>query len=97
VGEIEDEYDVETRNIAKDKRGIYLVNPEIQIKEFNSKFVADIPENPDEYLTLSGFLQMATGHVPEIYERIDYKGLIFTIMKKTGNTLLQVKIQRMAV
>lgn len=96
VGEIEDEYDIETRNVAKDKRGIYLVNPEIQIQEFNKKFSADIPENPDEYLTLSGFLQMVTGHVPEIYERIDYKGLIFTIMKKTGNTLLQVKIQRMA-
>jgi CBS domain containing-hemolysin-like protein len=97
VGEIEDEYDTETRDIAKDKLGIYLVNPEIQIEEFNKKFKADIPENPDEYLTLSGFLQMVTGHIPEIYERIDYKGLIFTIMKKTGNTLLQVKIQRMVV
>ena len=95
VGEIEDEYDTETRNIAKDKLGIYLVNPEIQIEEFNKKFFSDIPENPDEYLTLSGFLQMVTGHIPEIYERIDYKDLIFTIMKKTGNTLLQVKIQRM--
>jgi CBS domain containing-hemolysin-like protein len=94
VGEIEDEYDTETRDIAKDKLGIYLVNPEIQIEEFNKKFKSDIPENPDEYLTLSGFLQMVTGHVPEIYERIDYKDLIFTIMKKTGNTLLQVKIQR---
>lgn len=97
VGEIEDEYDVDTRNIAKDKLGIYLVNPEIQIAEFNRKFFSDIPENPDEYLTLSGFLQMVTGHIPEIYERIDYKDLIFTIMKKTGNTLLQVKIQRMAL
>jgi CBS domain containing-hemolysin-like protein len=97
VGEIEDEYDIETRNIAKDKLGIYLVNPEIQIEEFNKKFSSDIPENPDEYLTLSGFLQMVTGHVPEIYERIDYKDLIFTIMKKSGNTLLQVKIQRMVL
>jgi CBS domain containing-hemolysin-like protein len=97
VGEIEDEYDIETRNIAKDKLGIYLVNPEIQIEEFNKKFSTDIPENPDEYLTLSGFLQMVTGHVPEIYERIDYKDLIFTIMKKSGNTLLQVKIQRMVL
>lgn len=97
VGEIEDEYDTETRDIAKDKLGIYLVNPEIQIEEFNKKFKSDIPENPDEYLTLSGFLQMVTGHVPEIYERIDYKDLIFTIMKKSGNTLLQVKIQRMVL
>lgn len=97
VGEIEDEYDVETRNIAKDKLGIYLVNPDITIEEFNKKFSSDIPENQDEYLTLSGFLQMVTGHIPEIYERIDYKDLIFTIVKKTGNTLLQVKIQRMSI
>lgn len=97
VGEIEDEYDTETRNVAKDKLGIYLVNPEISIEEFNKKFSSDIPENHEEYSTLSGFLQMVTGHVPEIYERVDYKDLIFTIMKKSGNTLLQVKIQRMSI
>jgi len=97
VGEIEDEYDIETRNIQKDKLGIYLVNPIIPIEEFNKKFNADIPVDHDEYLTLSGFLQMVTGHVPEIYERIDYKGLVFTIMKKESNKLLQVKIQRMIV
>ena len=97
VGEIEDEYDIETRNIARDKLGIYLVNPEITIEEFNEKSMTQLPENPDEYLTLSGFLQMVTGHVPEIYERIDYKDLIFTVMKKTGNKLLQVKIQRMVL
>ena len=95
VGEIEDEYDVETRTIQKDKLGIYLINPIIPIEEFNKKFNANIPIDPDEYLTLSGFLQKVTGHVPEIYERVDYKGFVFTIMKKIGNKLLQVKIQRM--
>jgi len=95
VGEIEDEYDVETRNIEKDKLGIFLVNPEISIEDFNKKFNTDIPLDTDEYHTLSGFLQTVTGHIPDIYERIDYKGIIFTIMKKSGNKLLQVKIQRM--
>ena len=95
VGEIEDEYDIETRNIEKDKLGIYLVNPVISIDDFNIKFNSDIPIDIDEYQTLSGFLQKVTGHIPEIYERIDYKGLVFTILKKIGNKLLQVKIQRM--
>jgi CBS domain containing-hemolysin-like protein len=95
VGEIEDEYDVESRNIEKDKLGIYLVNPIISIDEFNNKFNTDIPIDNDDYLTLSGFLQKVTGHIPDIYERIDYKGIIFTIMKKSGNKLLQVKIQRL--
>ena len=95
VGEIEDEYDIETRDVEKDKRGIFLLNPIMTIEDFNSKFKTDIPENPDDYNTISGFLQSVTGHIPEIYERIDYKDIIFTVMKKSGNTLLQVKIQRL--
>lgn len=95
VGEIEDEYDIDTRNVQKDKLGIFLVNPIISIEEFNQKFKSDIPIDNDDYHTLSGFLQMVTGHVPEIYERVDYKEFVFTIMKKSGNRLLQVKVQRM--
>ena len=95
VGEIEDEYDIDTRNVQKDKLGIFLVNPIISIEEFNQKFKSDIPIDNDDYHTLSGFLQQVTGHVPEIYERVDYKEFVFTIMKKSGNRLLQVKVQRM--
>ena len=97
VGEIEDEYDVEPKDISKDKLGIFIVNPEITIEDFNNKFKTDIPADAEAYQTLSGFLQTVTGHIPEIYERIDYKSLIFTVRKKAGNKLLQVKIQRMIV
>ncbi|MEO6694703.1 MAG: hemolysin family protein [Ignavibacteria bacterium] len=99
VGEIEDEYDSESESdsnkVKVQKKGIYLVNPNITIEEFNNKFEADIPLNSDEYQTLSGFLQTVTGHVPEIYERIDFKDIVITIMKKSGNKLLQVKIQKL--
>ncbi|MBV6477489.1 MAG: hypothetical protein HGGPFJEG_00228 [Ignavibacteria bacterium] len=99
VGEIEDEYDIESdlekESLKKSKKGIYLVNPNITIEEFNSKFETDIPADTDEYQTLSGFLQTVTGHVPEIFERIDYKGIVITVMKKSGNKLLQVKVQKL--
>ncbi len=95
VGEIEDEYDVENSGVEVGKKGVYLVNPNISIEEFNQKFNADIPVDEDEYQTLSGFLQQVTGHIPEIYERIDYKGISMTIMKKAGNKLLQIKIQKL--
>ena len=72
-----------------------MVNPIISIEEFNEKFNCDIPIDNDDYHTISGFLQKVTGHVPEIYERINYKGFIFTVMKKTGNRLLQIKVQRL--
>jgi CBS domain containing-hemolysin-like protein len=93
VGEIQDEYDVEASNVVTEKSGVYLVNPIISIEEFNKKFNANIPEDTD-YQTLNGFLQKVTGHIPEVYERIDYKGLSYVITKKTGNRILQVRVQK---
>lgn len=94
VGEIQDEYDNETQEVVAEKSGVYIVNPMIQIEDFNKRFNSNIPEDPD-YQTLSGFLQKVTGHIPEVYERIDYRGISFTITKKMGNRILQVRVQKM--
>ena len=70
-----------------------MVNPIIDIQSFNKKFNANIPEDTD-YHTLAGFLQKVTGHIPEIYERIDYKGMSFIVTQKSGNMILQVRVQK---
>jgi CBS domain containing-hemolysin-like protein len=93
VGEIQDEYDIDSQEVIKEKSGVYLVNPIISIENFNERFKTNIPEDTD-YQTLSGFLQKVTGHIPEVYERIDYKGMSFIITKKTGNQILQVRLQK---
>lgn len=93
VGEIQDEYDVEAADVVSEKSGVYLVNPIISIEDFNKKFNSNIPEDPD-YQTLNGFLQKVTGHIPEVYERIDFKGLSFVITKKSGNRIMQVRVQK---
>ncbi|MCX7834276.1 MAG: hemolysin family protein [Ignavibacteria bacterium] len=94
VGEIEDEYDIESIKIQKDESGVYLVNPIIEIKEFNEYFNTEIPEQSDEYRTLSGFLQFITGKIPNLNDRIEYKDLIFIVNKKEGNKLLQLKVYK---
>ncbi len=94
VGEIQDEYDVdETQEVVSEKSGVYLVNPIISIENFNAKFKTNLPEDPD-YQTLNGFLQKVTGHIPEVYERIDFKGMSFVITKKSGNRIMQVRVQK---
>lgn len=94
VGEIQDEYDVdESQEVVSEKSGVYLVNPIISIENFNTRFKTELPEDPD-YQTLNGFLQKVTGHIPEVYERIDYKGMSFVITKKSGNRILQVRVQK---
>ncbi len=94
VGEIQDEYDVdESQEVVSEKSGVYLVNPIISIENFNMRFKSDIPEDTD-YQTLNGFLQKVTGHIPEVYERIDFKGMSFVITQKTGNRIMQVRVQK---
>ncbi len=91
TGEIMDEYDVETPDIVKGKNQEYIVNPAIPVKEFNEKFSAKIPVD-GHYNTLGGFLYYVTGHIPELYERIDHAGLTFIIASKQRNTIKQVKV-----
>ncbi len=91
TGEIMDEYDTESPDILKGKNQEYLVNPAIQVKEFNEKFKAKIPIST-QYNTLGGFLFNVTGHIPEQYERIDYSGFTFIITNKQRNTIKQVKV-----
>ncbi|MBU1298624.1 MAG: hemolysin family protein, partial [Bacteroidetes bacterium] len=52
VGEIHDEYDEELKEIETSADGTVLVNARINIKDFNEKFNANIPED-DEYETIS--------------------------------------------
>ncbi len=94
VGEIQDEYDVELQDVVTDKGGAFLLNPMISVEDFNERFNADIPEDP-EYQTINGFLQKVTGHIPEVYERIDYRGMSFVVTKKSGNRILQIKMQKL--
>ncbi len=86
-----DEYDTESPDIIKAKDQEYLVNPFIQVDEFNEKFKATIPHDKG-YNTLGGFLYYVTGHIPELYERIDYAGFTFIITSKQRNTIKQVKV-----
>jgi CBS domain containing-hemolysin-like protein len=93
VGEIKDEYDIETPEVIRLKDNTFFIDPIISIKNFNTNFETDIPTDP-YYNTIGGFLCKVTGHIPEMYERIDYKNLIFIISKKQKNTIKQIKVKK---
>lgn len=91
VGEIHDEYDEELKEIETAADGSFLVNARINIKDFNQKFHANIPENPD-YETISGFLHKISGRIPEMGEEIIYEDIKFIIVKKSLRRIRQVKV-----
>lgn len=93
VGEIQDEYDEEIKEVESTGDGSFFVNARINIAEFNEKFKIDIPES-NEYDTISGFLHKVTGRIPELNEEINYQDLHFTIVKKSQRRIRLVKVTR---
>jgi CBS domain containing-hemolysin-like protein len=92
VGEIQDEYDIEQKEVESGVSGEYSLNPAINIRDFNHKFETNIPLDP-YYNTLGGFIYKVAGRVPELGEIIKHDNISFTISKKSGNRIIQVKVK----
>ena len=93
VGEIHDEYDEVLKDVEQSADGSALVNARISIHNFNEKFGAEIPEDP-EYETLNGFLFKVTGSIPELFEEIQYGPFQFQVLKKSHRRIRQVRVRR---
>lgn len=91
VGEITDEYDIDYSEVRKGNAGEYFIDPIISVSNFNHKFEGSIPEDAS-YNTIGGFLCYVTGHIPDVYERIDYKKYTFIVTRKQGNAMKQIKV-----
>jgi CBS domain containing-hemolysin-like protein len=92
VGQIQDEYDIETPVVEKTADKIFKVVPLATIKDINELLPHPIEEN-ESYDTLAGFLIYKFRKIPETSDKIISKDYEFTILKKNGSmiTLVQLK------
>lgn len=92
VGEIEDEYDKGTKLWRKLSNNEFLVNPKIEIEAINDDLGLALPEGEGDYETLSGFLFVEYGAIPNIGDTIKFRNLKFTIQKATTRSIEEVKL-----
>jgi CBS domain containing-hemolysin-like protein len=94
VGEINDEYDEETKPFEISPTGGLVVDGMLNVSDYNEKFDGfEIPEDED-YDTVGGFVIKCAGRIPEINERIVYQDKIFTILKKDERRISRIKIEK---
>lgn len=94
VGEIHDEYDEVQKVPVVNAAGVSLVDATINIAAFNEQFSASVPETSD-YETLAGFLQKASGKLPEVNDEIRHDDLAFVIVSKSARRIRQVRVTRL--
>lgn len=93
VGTIEDEHDETHEDIIKEKDGVYVVNGECQISDFNREIGSHF--NYEGASTMAGLVIERAEKIPEEGEEFiitDYK---FTILQKERSKISMLKIEKL--
>jgi CBS domain containing-hemolysin-like protein len=93
VGEIQDEHDDEAPVVEQVSINEYIVNAQASIQDVNELLPLALPEGV-EYDTVAGLLITTFARIPDISEKITFEGYQFTILKKTKQSILLVRLYR---
>jgi CBS domain containing-hemolysin-like protein len=94
VGEIDDEYDEETRaQISEQPDGTYLLDGMLAVRDANQRFDLALPEG-ESYTTLAGFLMARAGRVLKVGEAVEHDGARFTVERVEGLRIRRVRLAR---
>jgi putative hemolysin len=92
VGEIRDEYDVETEPIVDEGGGRYLFNGKVDIDEVANRLNVQIDREGFE--TVGGYLMTHLGRVPSKGEEVDIDGLHVEVLDVDRRRVSKVRITR---
>ena len=91
VGEIQDEYDVETPLVEKTDDRKFRVQGSVTLVGLNEKLPRPLPEN-EIYVTLAGMLIDIVGRIPNVGESIRFDDYVFTVVKRIKNQIILVDV-----
>lgn len=95
VGEINDEYDEDTKNYSKLNYNTYLFEGKTLLSDFCKVLNVDDDEFVDvegDADTLAGLLLEIKGDFPSMHEKIDYKNYTFEVMEIDQRRISKVKV-----
>lgn len=92
VGEIRDEYDVESEPVVDEGGGRYVFNGKVDIDEVNQRLNVQIDRQGFE--TVGGFLLTQLGRVPAVGEQFDVDGLHIEVLDVERRRVNKVRMTR---
>ena len=90
VGEIRDEYDVESEPIVDEGRGRFVFNGKVDIDEVNQRL--DVHIEREGFETVGGYLLTHLGRVPAKGEQFDVDGLGVEVLEVDGRRIHKVRV-----
>lgn len=93
-GEIEDEHDNTNYIATQTDENEYILSARLEIDKVNEMFGLDLPENNDEYMTISGLILNEYQSFPKLNEVVKIGKYEFKIVK---NTMTKIEIVKLKV
>ncbi|MFN8060825.1 MAG: hemolysin family protein [Vicinamibacterales bacterium] len=94
VGEIRDEYDVETEPVVDEGEGRFLFSGKVNIDELAERLETKI--DGEGFETVGGYLLTQVGRVPSVGETFDIDGLHIEVLEAERRRVKRVRVSRAA-
>ncbi|MCD7801203.1 MAG: hemolysin family protein [Ruminococcus sp.] len=92
VGNIQDEYDVEEKDIEEISEGVFTIDGATDPEDVCSTLKINLPDEHN-YDTMSAFIVDLIGHIPNENElaTVEYQGVTFTVLIVEDNWISKIK------
>ncbi|MBI2834956.1 MAG: HlyC/CorC family transporter [Acidobacteria bacterium] len=92
VGEIRDEYDVESERVVDEGNGAYVFSAKVDIDEVTERL--GVPIEREGFETVGGYLLSRIGRVPAVGESFEVDGLAVKVLEAERRRIHKVRMQR---
>jgi putative hemolysin len=93
VGEIRDEYDVESETVTDEGGGVFVFSGKVNVDEVKDRLGIEIEREGFE--TLGGFLLSQLGRMPYVGETFEIGGLAFEVLEVERRRITKVRARRL--
>ena len=94
VGEIRDEYDVETEPVIDEGNGSYVFSAKVNVDEVRERL--DVPIEADGFETVGGYVLSRVGRVPSVGETFELDGMIVEVLEAERRRIHRVRFRKAA-
>jgi len=91
VGEIRDEYDIETEPIVDEGSGSFVFSAKVNIAEVHDRLGVEI--EPEGFETVGGYVLTRVGRVPSVGETFEFDGLIVEVLEAERRRIHKVRLR----
>jgi CBS domain containing-hemolysin-like protein len=93
VGEIRDEYDVESEPVVEQDDGVFVFSAKVSIDEFRERLGVEI--EGEGFETVGGYVLTRVGRVPAVGETFEIDGLVVEVLEAERRRIHKVSARRM--